>query len=80
MSTISLRAVVRVSFWAAGLLGIASGFLGVADLALPSGICGAVGAAAGMFGTAATNHMAKLELEEVQKKMRGEAIAYAVSL
>ena len=75
-----LRLVVGVSFWAAGLLGVASGGLGVANLALPSGVCGALAAAAGMLGAAATNRVAKMELEELQSKMRGEAIAFAVSL
>ena len=42
-----LRLVVGVSFWAAGLLGVASGGLGVANLALPSGVCGALAAAGG---------------------------------
>lgn len=76
MSIVKLRITGRISFWAAGLMGAASGVLGVIGLALPSGICGALGAVAGMIGGAAANRMAKLELEAV----RGEAIAFAVAL
>jgi len=80
MSTSCLRVVVRVSFWTGGLLGLGSGALGVVNLALASGICGAFGTAAGMICAIVTNRVATLELEKLQVEMRGEAIAHAVSL
>lgn len=62
------------------MLGVASSVLGVTNFAKASGICGALGAAAGMVGAVATKRVAELELEELQQRMRGEAIAFAVSL